>query len=335
MGPVWLPLAAIWALILHVRHKLYDWGVLRSCRGVLPTLVVGNVQLGGTGKTPHVLDLAQRLQILLGDDAVGVLSRGYGRKSKGFGWVSDAKSWEEVGDEPWMLQRRLPKAHVAVCENRARGVARMAADRPSLRLVLLDDGMQHRTLQPDLLVGLIGMDVPAKPWQWTQMVPAGPFRDLPSRLDRCDFIVDTSGSKQGEHTTSAVRPQQPRLFNTSSTAILATPALLVTGIAQPLRVTQSALAVGVELAGCAHYPDHHPFQTSDVHRWQEWMSSHQIKALLTTEKDAVRLHDLWPVERKNALWVLPMEIEWEDEGALQAFLESCCQALPSLSQRTH
>ena len=93
--------------MLHVRHKLYDWGILHSERGALPTLVVGNVELGGTGKTPHVLDLAQRLQTMLGEDTVGVLSRGYGRAVP-VQWVSEAQQWQDVGDEPWMMQRRLP-----------------------------------------------------------------------------------------------------------------------------------------------------------------------------------------------------------------------------------
>ena len=137
--------------MLHVRHKLYDWGILHSERGALPTLVVGNVELGGTGKTPHVLDLAQRLQAMVGEDAVGVLSRGYGRASaSGFQWVSEAQQWQDVGDEPWMMQRRLPNLHVAVCEDRLHGLAQMASERPQLRMVVLDDGMQHRALRPDL-----------------------------------------------------------------------------------------------------------------------------------------------------------------------------------------
>ena len=78
-----MPVAAVWAAILALRHALYDWGVLPSRRGALPTVVIGNVELGGTGKTPHVLDVAHRLEGLLGEGAVGILSRGYGRKTTG------------------------------------------------------------------------------------------------------------------------------------------------------------------------------------------------------------------------------------------------------------
>ena len=330
IGPVWLPLATIWALALHVRHKLYDWGILTSERGALPTLVVGNVELGGTGKTPHVLDLAQRLQAMVGKDAVGVLSRGYGRARKGFQWVDTALQWQDVGDEPWMMQRRMPSLHVAVCEDRIHGLAQMAAERPQLRLVVLDDGMQHRALQPDLLIGLKARETPKKAWQWTNVVPAGTFRDLPCRLKRCDLIVDTSGTGQGHHLKSSVRPSRP--YNTSGDT-LSSPALLVTGIARPERATQSALDMGIDLAGCAHYPDHHAFQASDVTQWIEWMNAQNISALLTTEKDAVRLQDLLPAEWEDALWVLPMAVYWDDEATLQGFLESWVQALPSLEQR--
>ena len=320
----------MWTLVLNVRHKLYDWGILHSKRGALPTLVVGNVELGGTGKTPHVLDLAQRLQAMVGKDAVGVLSRGYGRASTGFQWVSEAQHWLDVGDEPWMMQRRLPSLHVAVCVDRLHGLAQMASERPQLKLVVLDDGMQHRALQPDLLIGLQAQNAPSKPWQWTQMVPAGSFRDLPSRLEQCDLIVNTSGAGKGHHLKSLVRSSNPINILADT---LSVPALLVTGIARPERATQSALEMGIDLAGCAHYPDHHAFQASDVSRWIEWMNAQHISAILTTEKDAVRLQDVLPDKWKSALWVLPMAVHWEDEASLQEFLESWVQALPSLEQR--
>ena len=315
---------------MHIRHKLYDWGILSSQRGTLPTLVVGNVELGGTGKTPHVLDLAHRLQAMVGEDAVGVLSRGYGRVRPGFQWVSKAKQWQDVGDEPWMMQRHLPNLHVAVCEDRLHGLAQMASERPQLRVVVLDDGMQHRPLRPDLLIGLSARQPPTKIWQWTQVVPAGVFRDLPSRLEQCNLIVDTSGKSKGHHLKSSIRPSHP---HNTTTDTLTVPALLVTGIARPERATQSALDMGVDLAGCAHYPDHHAFKTSDVTRWIEWMNAQNISALLTTEKDAVRLQGLMPAEWEHALWVLPSAVHWDDEAALQGFLESWVQALPSLEQR--
>ena len=96
---------------------------------------------------------------------------------------------------------------------------------------------------------------------------------------------------------------------------------------------QSALDMGIDLAGCAHYPDHHAFQASDVTHWIEWMNAQNVSALLTTEKDAVRIQGIMPTEWEHALWVLPMAVHWDDEATLQGFLESWVQALPSLEQR--
>ena len=121
-----MPVTAVWAAVLALRHALYDWGVLPSRRGALPTLVIGNVELGGTGKTPHVIDVAHRLEGLLGEGTVGILSRGYGRTTKGFLWVKDGETWRDSGDEPWMMQSRLPSVAVAVCEDRLHGLERMA-----------------------------------------------------------------------------------------------------------------------------------------------------------------------------------------------------------------
>ena len=91
--------------------------------------------------------------------------------------------------------------------------------------------------------------------------------------------------------------------------------------------------MGIDLAGCAHYPDHHAFQASDVTLWIEWMNARDIAALLTTEKDAVRLQGMLPAKWEDALWVLPMAVHWEDETTLRGFLETWVQALPSLEQR--
>ena len=154
LGPWFFPLAALYAAALWLRHKAYDWGFLHSERGALPTLVVGNLELGGTGKTPHAMDLAKRLESRLGTGTVAILSRGHGRSSKQFQWVDEACTWEHVGDEPWMMARSLHSIPVAVGANRLEALRAMAQTRPELKAVVLDDGMQHRALIPDRLVCL-------------------------------------------------------------------------------------------------------------------------------------------------------------------------------------
>jgi tetraacyldisaccharide 4'-kinase len=321
-----------------LRHALYDWGVFSSQKGALPTLVVGNAELGGTGKTPHVLHIAQRLQRLLGPEAVGILSRGYGRTSNGFVWVSNANSWREVGDEPWWMQGKLPSAHVAVSANRLDGLSRMAQDRPALKAVVLDDGLQHRALKPDLTVGLHGRPTPSVLGSAMAMVPSGPWRDLPSRLRTCDLTIFT-GSERVEKTQVGLStrwvPGQPVCIssNDAYNEALKGPALLATGIARPQRVVASCDALGVALAGRVHCPDHHAFSQAEVDGWRAWMTERGVQALITTEKDAVRLQEFWPTAGDMTLWVLPIALTWSDDRALDTLLESWTQTLTSSSNR--
>ena len=325
-----MPVAAVWAGLLAWRHALYDWGVLPSRRGALPTLVIGNVELGGTGKTPHVLDVAQRLEALLGEGAVGILSRGYGRTTKGFLWVKDAETWCDSGDEPWLMQSRLPSVAVAVCEDRLHGLERMADARPELRVVVLDDGMQHRALRPDVLVGLVGRPVAHS---WRSLVPAGPLRDLPSRLKRCDHLVDTSGHHPqcpwSSRTASAAPRRWPQGAPLEDAAQLQA-SLLVTGIARPGRVLEGAKQ-HAEVTAHAFYPDHHAFTQADVDHWLAWMKEAGIASLITTEKDAVRLQPFESTLSEVEVWVLPLALVWHTEANVQAFLETWTQTLPSQS----
>ena len=325
-----MPVAAVWAGLLALRHALYDWGVLPSRRGALPTLVIGNVELGGTGKTPHVLDVAQRLEALLGEGAVGILSRGYGRTTKGFLWVEEGETWRESGDEPWLMQSRLPSVAVAVCEDRLHGLERMADARPDLRVVVLDDGMQHRKLRPDVLVGLVGRPVAHN---WRSLVPAGPLRDLPSRLKRCDHLVDTSGHYPqcpwSSRTASAAPRRWPQGVSARDAAQPQT-SLLVTGIARPDRALEGAKQ-HAEVTAHAFYPDHHAFTQADVDHWLAWMKEAGIASLITTEKDAVRLQSFEATLSEVEVWVLPLTLNWHTEANVQAFLETWTQTLPSQS----
>ena len=210
LGPWFFPLAALYAAALWLRHKAYDWGFLHSERGALPTLVVGNLELGGTGKTPHAMDLAKRLESRLGTGTVAILSRGHGRSSKQFQWVDEACTWEHVGDEPWMMARALRSIPVAVGANRLEALRAMAQTRPELKAVVLDDGMQHRALIPDRLVCLQSRPKAT----WASVLPAGPWRDLPSRRGVADLVVATQPDVQGEvrsrtlaHPPTCVHPK--------------------------------------------------------------------------------------------------------------------------------
>lgn len=129
---------------------MYDSGVLKSSKGSLPTLVLGNIHAGGTGKTPHASYFLHLLSDKLGGPQhVALLSRGFMRNTKGFHWVSADGEWSQFGDEPKLLKDLNPENPIAVCENRLRGIERIKAERPEVRVVVLDDGLQHRSLVPD------------------------------------------------------------------------------------------------------------------------------------------------------------------------------------------
>ncbi len=327
----------MWSAILAIRHFAYDMGLLPSQKGALPTLVVGNAELGGTGKTPHVLDLVLRLQQMLGSGSVGILSRGYGRSSQEFRWVSDANVWQDVGDEPWMMQAALPNAAVAVGANRLKALERMATERPELRVVVLDDGLQHRSLRADRTVGLASRPSPPKGWGWARVLPSGPWRDLPSRLQSCDRVAATTPKALcwNPDWISHVQalPPQPALPQAEPYRENQGPWLLVTGVAQPQRVVDAAVGLGIDLAACAHYPDHHAFSPSEANEWILWMESQNVNGILTTHKDAVRLLPVLPDTLKDRLWVLPIEIRWSSPEHVDEFLKSWAQTLPSQSNR--
>ncbi|MBL7941462.1 MAG: tetraacyldisaccharide 4'-kinase, partial [Flavobacteriales bacterium] len=143
------PFSVLYGLILRVRHALYDGGWIHSEAGALPTLVVGNLATGGSGKTPFTEWLCAHLA---GRSNIAVLSRGYGRNTKGFYWVKPSDTAQERGDEPVQISRKFPSIPVAVCEDRIKGIRQIASIHPNLNLVILDDAYQHRKLRGDINV---------------------------------------------------------------------------------------------------------------------------------------------------------------------------------------
>ena len=143
-------LAFAFGAVVRLRHGLFDLGILPSRPGALKTIVLGNLTVGGTGKTPTTERIARDLQNIIGLKKIGILSRGYGRKTKGFHWVSSGMEAIECGDEPLLLCKNLPDVPVAVCENRLKGLRKMKADHPELEWVVCDAAFQHRRLKPTI-----------------------------------------------------------------------------------------------------------------------------------------------------------------------------------------
>jgi tetraacyldisaccharide 4'-kinase len=224
-----------------------------------------------------------------------------------------------------MMARAIRSIPVAVGANRLEALRAMAQTRPELKAVVLDDGMQHRALIPDRLVCL-----QSRPsLTWASVLPAGPWRDLPSRRGAADLVVATQPDVQGEVQSRTLAHPPTCVHPTPGDTPLERPALLVTGTAQPQRVVASAVHLHVVLAACAHYPDHHPYSAQDIEAWNAYGKAHDVQDMVTTAKDAARL-DPWLSKMAGwRIWILPVEVAWEDQDAVVRFLNSWVRTLPS------
>ena len=177
--------AGLFAFVLRIRHLLYDSGIIGHYTADIPVVCVGNITVGGTGKTPFTEFLIDRLGRRF---TIAVLSRGYGRRTKGYLEVQTNSSFLNVGDEPKQIKRKYPDTVVVVCEKRAEGIRRIRQEHPEVDLILLDDGFQHRRVEPK--VDIVLMDYTRPIWE-DYMLPLGNLRDLPSQMARANIVVVT------------------------------------------------------------------------------------------------------------------------------------------------
>ena len=185
---MWLlrPFSWIYAAIMAIRNFLFDHSILKEQQFPIPTVSVGNLSVGGTGKTPHTEYLLRLLQ--KSGLQCATLSRGYGRMSHGFRWVSECKSAIEAGDEPWQLQNKFPAVRVSACEDRCEGMRHILSESPDVKAVILDDAFQHRYIKPGLSVLLTDY---SRPYYSDCVLPEGRLRENKSGARRADIIVVT------------------------------------------------------------------------------------------------------------------------------------------------
>jgi tetraacyldisaccharide 4'-kinase len=310
--------------LLGARDWLYARGVLAS-RGLdCPVVAVGNVTVGGTGKTPAV-ELAVRTLMELGHRP-GVLSRGYGRRSSGVQIVADAASIrldaEEAGDEPFLLARRLPGVPVIVGPNRYEA-GRLARERFGITALVLDDGFQHRTLHKDLEIVMARAE---SPWGNGRLLPSGPLREPLAGLARAHLVVAT-GARRPEDaaevraTVARLAPGVPVItavhvptecFEASAMRFVPLSALgnakllAFAGIAAPAGFQRTLGETAVAVTGFQTFADHHWYTRDDLARLDRRAGEVGADGLVTTEKDWVRLRRLPPLKRP--LYVLSIRL---------------------------
>ena len=331
------PFTAIYAIVVAVRHFLYDAGVLKSAKAVLPTFVLGNIHVGGTGKTPHASYFLKLMSKKLGGpENVALLSRGYKRKSRGFKWVESGADWKEFGDEPALLKSLHPLNPIAVCEDRLKGVEKIKETHPQVKMVILDDGLQHRALKPHFSMAIIDSHRPLKD---QTLLPAGVLRDFKSRLNTFDSIVISRASKslkdelesQGLVASSHVFAS---LMQDEHLEVDGRPRILaVSGIAEPQRFMES-LASKWSVVRRETYPDHYEFTEKEVKGWLASIRNEKLDGIVTTSKDAVRIRPLIEHIPEIKLYSICIGVRWNNEEELKQMVDEWLQCTIFESPKT-
>lgn len=334
----WLkPLSWFYGFGVWMRNLCFDTGVLKEQSFDRPIICVGNITVGGTGKTPHIELL---LKMLLPRHKVAMLSRGYKRKTRGFRLANAKSTMHEIGDEPWQMKEKFPEAIIAVDANRRRGIQRLLSDETTrdVDVILLDDAYQHRYVHAGLNIlltdyhRLITDDC---------LLPAGRLREPLSAKERAQIVIVTKCPLDMKPMDYRViqkalqlRPYQQLFFSTFRYGPLRrlftdtpgqeeeltpdTHILLLTGIASPQQMMMDLQRVTRHITPLS-FSDHHEFKKGDIQQIEEAFTSLQgsKRLIVTTEKDAARLlliKELSPIVRRH-IYVLPIEVEiLRDEG---------------------
>ena len=284
---------------VQLRNVLYDRGVLPSRRLTGPVVSVGNLSVGGSGKTPFVLLLGELLRVR--GVKFDILSRGYGRKSKGVMLVDPAGTSHDFGDEPLLMARRLG-VPVIVGEDRYQA-GLFAENRFGAQLHLLDDGFQHRSLARDFDIVLVTPDDTRD-----RLLPAGRLREPARNLSRADAIVLTSGAAgdsfplDGKLVWRARRGILPKDVPPRPVAFC--------GIARPKHFLAQLRTAGIEPVAEAFYRDHHAYTERDVQELLKLRQQSQAGGFVTTEKDAINLGGY--MTALEPLAVVPVKMELLD-----------------------
>lgn len=301
-----LPLSIIYGIIIWIRNWAFDNQILKSDSYSFPIINVGNIAIGGTGKTPHIEYL---IRLLNKDHKLSTLSRGYKRKTKGFIIAKPEHSYEDIGDEPKQIKSQFPEIIVSVDENRRRGIEQLRQITDAPEIILMDDAFQHRYIKAGLNILLTDY---FNPYWKDQLLPVGNLRDNKAQVDRAEIVIVSKTPKSISpikrriiKTELSLFPYQSLFFttiqygelikigNTSDIEIdKSFSVLLLTGIAKSSHL-KTHLKTKFAEVNLAKYNDHHSYSESDIkniiQQFTEIKNSKKI--IVTTLKDAVRLKD--------------------------------------------
>ena len=335
----WLlaPASLIFKAVVTLRHRLFDWGVLKSVKFDIPIICIGNITVGGTGKTP----MAEMIIAYMSrTHRVALLSRGYGRRTKGYREVERTAHYRDVGDEPLQIKIKFPSTLVVVCENRVEAIQRIRREHPEIDLIVMDDGFQHRYVEPT--VNIVMVDA-TRPVQYDKMLPLGTLRDLPEMLHRAHYFVITKcpdGMKPIDRrlmhkSLVTMAYQRNRIYFTRFESFRPEPlfrdaqepvkqgreVIAMAGIGNPvpfLRDLDKQYTVVDKLM----FKDHHVYSKTDMAALVRISQRHPEAVIVTTEKDAVKLMHgrSVPPPIRRRLYYIPINISFT-EGSETDFLK--------------
>jgi tetraacyldisaccharide 4'-kinase len=331
------PISWVYGAVTYVRNKMFDCGMLTQRSFDIPVLVVGNIAVGGTGKTPHTEYL---VNLLYSRYNIGVLSRGYNRRTHGFVLATDHTGAREIGDEPYQIYRKFGKeVMVAVCEDRCKGIDKMRELNPNLNLIILDDAFQHRFVKPTASIVLTEH---AYPIFDDHLLPDGRLREAPGALHRADIVIVTKCPDEmnpldyrlfvknlklfpfqklffTKYTYGAPQPVFPVDGAEVNTPVLSAlndhdTIMALAGVANPKPFIKHLRKYRAKVKGLL-FQDHHNFGVEDIRLLItriKAMSSPERVIVVTTEKDAMRLRALTMIPKwlKSRMFYIPVTVQF-------------------------
>ena len=316
----------IYVITIYIRNLLYDIKILKSKEYDIPIICIGNLSVGGTGKTPHVEYIIR----LLKNKKISILSRGYGRVTKGLINVKCDASFLDVGDEPLQIKQKFPNCNVICCENRRKGIEHILKKFPETEAIIMDDGFQHRSVKAGLNILLNNYN---NPIYLDRMMPLGTLREQTSAIKRADIIITTNYNKdlcqnremiikklnlfsfhqvffssiKHKKIISAITKEEINLTDDINIT-------LVTSIADTRELIYYLNKKNLNI-NHLRFNDHHRYNKKNIDyilkRFDSLKSTKNI--ILTTEKDEVKLNYFKEEFRKINLNIIPIEVIIEDK----------------------